>query len=81
MNNAVYDRRIKNVRNEIDIKQQQQKSKQQKRLFKRYINTKLYITGKNWQQFSCNIKRKVSIKLSKLAYIGMCVFELIEILT
>ena len=51
--------------------------KQQKRLFKMDIQTKLYVTQNIWQWFGCNTQKQSCIKP---AYIGMGILELSKML-
>ena len=45
-----------------------------------YIKTKLHVAKIIWEQLSCNTESKISLKLSKLAYIGMWILELSKVL-
>ena len=45
-----------------------------------YIKTKLYVARNIWQQFVAIRKSKITLKLYKSAYIGMCILDLTKIL-
>ena len=55
-------------------------SKQQKRRFKIYLKTKLYITPNFDNNFVAIRKNKVTLNLNKPTYIGMFILELSKVL-
>ena len=69
LNNVVYGKTMENLRNGIDGKT----CKQQKRLFKMDIQIKLYVTKKIDNYLVSIRKNKVTLRLKKPAYIGMCI--------
>ena len=73
MNNAAYDKTMKSLRNRIDVK-----------LSKRYLKWTLkpsYMSRKVFDNDLAAIrKNKVTLRLNKLAYVGMCIFDFCKIL-
>ena len=57
MNNALYGKTMKNIRNRIDVKFVSNK----KKLFKMDIQTKLYVTKNIWQWLSCDTEKQSCI--------------------
>ena len=72
MNNAVYRKTIKNLRNRIDVKLVSKKNGFLKWTFKPgYMSHKIYGNG-----LVAIRESKVTLTLNKRAYIGMCILEL-----
>ena len=55
-------------------------TKQQKRLFKMYIKTKLDVAQDVWHNLAAMRKSKAALTLNKPAYIEMCILELSKVL-
>ena len=72
MNNAVFGKRMKNLRNRIDIKLVSNKKDYLKCTSKwNYVSLKIFDNDLVPVR-----KNKVTLTLSKPAYIGMCILEL-----
>ena len=72
MNNAIYGKTIKNSRNRIDVRLVNNKINLVKCTSKpRYMSQKIFL-----KNFVAICKSKVALKLSKAAFIGMCILEL-----
>ena len=72
MNNAVFGKKMKNLRNRIDIKLVSNKKDYLKCTFKRnYVSLKIFRND-----LVPVHKNKVTLTLSKPVYIGMCILEL-----
>ena len=77
MSNAVYGKTMENLRNRIAVKLVSNK----KRLFKMDIQTKLYMSHKIFDNDLAAIrKKKVTLRLNKPVYIGICILELSKVL-
>ena len=76
MNNAVYGKTIKNLRNRIDVK-----LVSNKKCYLKWTSKPSYISHKIFDNDLVAIrKNKVTLMLNKLAYIRMCILELSKVL-
>ena len=76
MDNTVYKKTMRNLRNRIDVKLVSN--------YKDYLKCKSKSSYMSYKIFGNNLvaigKSKVSLKLNKPAYIGMCILELCQVL-
>ena len=76
MNNAIYEKRMENLRNKIDTRLVNNEKDYLKCTSKpSYMSHKIF--GNNLVAIP---KRKVALKLNKSAYIGMCILEMTNVL-
>ena len=78
MNNAIYRKTIKNLRNRIDFKTSKQ---QQQKNYLKCTSRPSYVSHKIFDNNLFAIRKsKIALKLNKPAYMIMCILELSKIL-
>ena len=76
MNNAVYGKTLKNVRNRIDVR-----LVSNKRNYLKWLSKRRYLFQKIFNNDLVDMyKSNVTLKLKKLAYVGMCKLDLSKVL-
>ena len=76
MNHAVYGKAMENMKNKIDVRLVSKEKDFLKRISKpNYMSKKIFDTD-----FVAIRKNKVTLKVNKLGYVGMCLLELSQLL-
>ena len=76
MNNAVYGKTLKNVRSRIDVR-----LVSNKRNYLKWLSKRRYLFQKMFNNDLVDMyKSNVTLKLKKLAYVGMCKLDLSKVL-